>query len=339
MGGELMTAYHPVSILPPAIIDRLLSHRITKSMRRKSRVYQDTTDFTSIDYGDVICVDGRYFVVTSYTKEGRFGVDEQIKPWVPKVEDLASGEKFIVKLVFHETFTIRLSHFTIPYYRSPEKEARVLELTKGEPHFMQGKAALDEAGNLVRILDIINGYRLDNYIHRSGTNHEEYYYTELPGILKHFLPCLEGISLLHNNDLRHGDIRRDHVFVDRRTGIYKWIDFDYDYYIPEKPYSIDLFELGNILIYLVGKGDFFMRDLPQLSKKHDCDVESLVPGDYSLLARTKIINLKKIYPYMSEKLNNILLHFSAGTDIFYENIAEISNDIDLAVTAMKRYTE
>ena len=74
-----MAAYKEVSSLPDAIVQALRGHRVTRSLRRSSRVYTDTTDFTSLDYGDIIQVEGRYFLITSYTKEGRFGVDDQIK--------------------------------------------------------------------------------------------------------------------------------------------------------------------------------------------------------------------------------------------------------------------
>ena len=84
--GRLCTG---VAVLPELAASNLANHRVTRSMRRPSRVYTDTSDFTSIDYGDVISVEDRHFLITSYTKEGRFGVDEQIKPWVPKVVDLA----------------------------------------------------------------------------------------------------------------------------------------------------------------------------------------------------------------------------------------------------------
>ena len=86
-----MVPYHAIASLPEAIARNLKEHRVTRSLRRPSRVYTDTTDFSSIDYGDIIQAEDRYFLITAYTKEGRFGVDEQIKQWVPKVEDLATG--------------------------------------------------------------------------------------------------------------------------------------------------------------------------------------------------------------------------------------------------------
>ena len=51
--------------------------------------------------------------MVGYTREGRFGIDEQPKQWVPKVYDLVSGERNILKLVFHETFTLQLGQLKV----------------------------------------------------------------------------------------------------------------------------------------------------------------------------------------------------------------------------------
>ncbi|MEE4134450.1 MAG: hypothetical protein V2I32_00115 [Desulforhopalus sp.] len=331
-----MASSAPASSLPESVAGKLQDHRVTRSIRRAPRVFRDTTDFTAIDYGDVIVVDERFFLVTAYSKEGRFGVDEQIKPWVPKVEELLTGESYIVKLVFYETFNIQFGQFTIPCYRSPEKEARVLELVQGRAHFMQGESLLDDAGNLVRVVTPINGTRLDKVIQRSESSHRDYFFLELPAILDQFLHCLEAIGYLHEHGLRHGDIRRDHIFVDRHTGQYSWIDFDYDFHLPEKPFALDLYELGNILIYLCGRGDFPPREILADPRMGEKVLNSLVPADFSLLFKNRVVNLQKLFPYIPVSLNNILLHFSAATEVFYETVAELHTDLTLALADLRQ---
>lgn len=325
-----MAAYTGVAALPEQAAQNLANHRVTRSLRRPSRVYTDTTDFTSIDYGDVISVENHHFLITSYTKEGRFGVDEQIKPWVPKVVDLESMAHFIIKLEFHETFDMRLGSFSITCYRNPQKEARILELVRGRAHFMQGRTLVDAAGNLVRVLEPVSGNRLDKVIH-SESSHEQYFHHELPRILRQFLGCLQGIGFLHQHGFRHGDIRRDHIFVDRDTGLYYWIDFDYDFYLPEKPYALDLYELGNILIYLVGRGDYHPREILADPSLGVAVADALIPGDFSLLVQNRVVNLQRLFPYIPDTLNNILLHFSSGADIFYESVEEMQNDLETAL--------
>lgn len=329
-----MAPYHSIASLPEPIARNLREHRVTRSLRRPSRVYTDTTDFSSIDYGDIIQAEDRYFLITAYTKEGRFGVDEQIKQWVPKVEDLATGTPYILKLVFHETFDMTFGQFTIPCYRSPEKEARILELVQGHPHFMQGEALLDASGNLLRVVVPVSGNRLDKVIH-GESSHRDYFFKELPLILEQFLGCLQAIDFLHQHGFRHGDIRRDHIFVDRDTGIYYWIDFDYDFYLPEKPFALDLFELGNILIYLTGRGDYHPREILAEPAMGDIVVQALTPSDFSLLARNRVVNLQKLFPYIPDSLNNILLHFSVGADVFYETAEELHTDLSAALQELK----
>ena len=156
-------SYFPLRILP-----RLQAHPAMRSIRRQPRIWRDTSNFTGIDYGDIILVDNRYFLVVGYTQEGRFGIDDQPKQWVPKVHDLETGESNILKLVFYETYSIKLGELEVKCYRSPEKEARVIDLVRGNPAFMQGYSALDDADNLVRILDVVPGKRLDTYLQKLG---------------------------------------------------------------------------------------------------------------------------------------------------------------------------
>lgn len=313
---------------------RLSENPVVRGLRRRPRVFSDTGDFSSIDYGDVIHLEDRYYLVTGYTREGRFGVDEQPKPWVPRVMDLDSGERNILKLVFHETFSITMGDFTIPCFRSPEKEARILELTKGHERFMQGRAVEDEAGNLVRILDIIRGRRLDKYILLHEVDHRCYFEESLPAILREFLGCTQAISFIHGHGLRHGDVRRDHIFVEYDTGLFRWIDFDYDFDLPERPFALDLFELGNILLYIVGRGHYQPRDIERHPEMGEGVLSAINPGDFSLLARNRIVNLKKLFPYIPKELNDVFLHFSMGTPVFYDTVDEFYADLKNCVDAL-----
>ena len=238
--------------LPPQVAERLAARLTERGIRRKPRIYADTYDSMSIDFGDVIRLKDRYYLITGFATEGRFGIDEQLKYWVKKAIDIVTGERYIIKCVFYETFEITVGSFTVPCFRNPDKESKVLALVRGHTHFMQGYGIEDEAGNLLRILDIIWGKRLDTYIFSLGATHRDYYDNHLPGVLRRFLDSLKAIAFLHSHGLKHGDIRRDHIFVEHGTGIFKWIDFDYDFYMPERPYALDLFGLANILLFIVG---------------------------------------------------------------------------------------
>jgi hypothetical protein len=318
--------------LPEPIQKKALAHSVVQGMRRRPRVIVDTQNFTAIDYGDIICVDDRYFLVIAYTREGRFGVDDQPKQWVPKVSDLNSGETHILKLVFHETFEISLGEFRVTCYRNPEKEARVLELVQGNPRFMQGYGVEDEAGNLVRILDLIRGQRLDKYIHRFAMGHEEYFETVVPGLLGEFLESVKAIMLLHSHGLRHGDIRRDHIYVEYETNMFRWIDFDYDFYLPERPFALDIFELGSILMYLVGRGNYYPNDVLQHPLMGRKVMDAITADDLSLLAKNRIVNLRKLFPYIPKRLNDIFMHFAKGTPVFYDSAAELAADLSIGLS-------
>ncbi|MFH1216801.1 MAG: serine/threonine protein kinase [Pseudomonadota bacterium] len=320
--------------IPQNIVSLFREHRVGKSLRRQPKVYGDTSNFSSIDYGDIIVADNRYFVVTGHTVEGRFGVDDQPKQWVPKVVDLESGVSYILKLVFHEVFSVTVGQFTIPCYRSPEKEARILELTHGQERFMQGYAVEDEAGNLVRILDIISGRRLDKHIFRNECSHREYFESFLPGFLREYIACGRAIQLLHEAGFRHGDIRRDHIMVEYETSMFRWIDFDYEFYLPERPFALDLLEMGNLLMFLVGRGNFHPREIvdePSLGEKMLATIE---PDDYSLLSKNRVVNLQKLFPYIPPEMNNIFMHFSQGASVLYDTVEELVDDVEKAVAIL-----
>lgn len=319
------------SLFPPHILPLLKGHNAVKRGHRQPRIFSDTSNFTQIDYGDIIHVDNRYFLVVGYTREGRFGIDDQPKQWVPKVYDLESGERKILKLVFHETFDLKLAHLTVTCYRSPEKEGRVLDLVKGNPMFMQGYSTLDEVGNLVRVLDIIRGNRLDTAIGRIDCSQEEYLASHVEDILRKFHRAVEGIMLLHSYGLKHGDIRRDHILIDGTGHHFRWIDFDYDFYLPERPYALDLTGLGNILLYILGRRNYRPVDVYEDPEMGERVLRTLHMDDLALLARDRIFNLRKLIPFLPKSFNDILLHFSRGTTVMYDNVTEFYDDLGRAI--------
>jgi hypothetical protein len=192
---------------------------------------------------------------------------------------------------------------------------------------MQGYSALDEAGNLVRVLEVVQGMRLDKYLENMGATHKEYFEIHCKGMLVNFLDSVRGISLLHAHGLKHGDIRRDHIYVDHEDGRFRWIDFDYDFYLPERPFALDLFGLGNVLLFILGRKNFRPADIlhdPELGPEVFARLDT---NDLSLVAADRVFNMQKIYPYIPDCLNDILLHFSAGTDVMYDSVDEFYNDL------------
>ncbi len=316
---------------PSHILPRLKDHYAIKSMRRQPKLIGDTGDFVNIDYGDVIHVGERFFLVVGYTKEGRFGIDEQPKQWVPKVYDLESGERKIAKLTFHESYKLTIGKLEVTCYRSPEKEAAVIELVKGNPFFMQGYSAMDEADNLVRVVDIIQGKRLDKYLETLGDSHLEYFENHVKKILVGFLDSVQAISLLHAHGFKHGDIRRDHIFVDREDRRFRWIDFDYDFYLPERPFALDLFGLGNVLLFILGRKNFRPADILKDPEMGPDVFAKLDTNDLSLVAADRVFNIRKIFPYIPKSLNDILLHFSAGTNVMYDSVNEFYDDLSACI--------
>jgi len=294
-------------------------------VRHLGKIYTDTTEFMNINYGDVIVLQGRNFLVLRDEAERRFGIEDP-KYWVKRCRDLSLGERYILKLVFHEKFEQKIGPLKINCYRSPNKESRILDLIRGDYRFMQGTTLIDDAGNPVRVLEVIRGKSLDNFVEDIDMDHRTYFHEKFPEILEKFMGSCEAIKCMHDNHERHGDVRRDHIFVEYETGAFRWIDFDYAYESTENPFGLDLFGLGSILLFITGKGVHDNVSLNSSPSGREF-FSSLRPDDFFLIFPNRLINLRRLYPYIPESLNRVLMHFSIGTYVTYDTVEEMLSDL------------
>ncbi|RJP23228.1 MAG: protein kinase family protein [Candidatus Abyssobacteria bacterium SURF_5] len=299
------------------------------------KVVSDTTEFMNIHRGHILELDGRHFLVTGYIYEARFGLSDEPKYWVKKAIDLEAGSQQIVKLSHREEFHMRIGRLRIRCYRNPHKEAQVLELVRGNPNFMQGYSLFDGRGNEVRVVDIIRGKSIYDVILNMNTTHEEYFYGPFPGILRKVAGCIASLQFLHDHNLCHGDIRNDHILIEQDTGLYRWIDFD----LTQDFSDLDIWSVGNILQFCVGMGMKTFREVLQ-SDDYPASVKNdLCADDASAFYEHRIMNLQKLFPYIPDSLNDILLHFAVNTNRFYTSISQIVSDIDATLEEMSSPTD
>jgi hypothetical protein len=57
-------------------------------------------------------------------------------------------------------------------------------------------------------------------------------------------------------------------------------------------------------------------------------IDHLDSGDFSLLEKGRLMNLRKLYPYIPITLNDILMHFSMSADVYYEFVEELISDLN-----------
>ena len=287
---------------------------------------KDTADFFRVDYDDVVVLDGTPYFVRNNEREGRFGLEDEPKFWVKRAVNLLNGEIKVLKWVFKERFNATIGSLVFECVRSPQKEARILELVKGREDFMQGTTVADSAGHPLRILDYIRGKTLPQVVMATGNDrgHEEYFFDRFPVLLDEYVGIVEAIRFLHRSGEKHGDIRRDHLIKDERTSRYRWIDYDFNYRHGESRFAYDLFGLGNILLFLAGRGDVTVQGL--LERSPDV-LDRLTEDDVNIVFHNRVANLRKIYPYVPESLNRVLLHFSAGAEVYYETTDELLEDL------------
>ena len=294
-------------------------------------IYTDTSDFYRIDYDDVVVLDGKPYLIRNNEREGRFGIEEQQKYWVKRAKDLTDGSTKILKLTFHERFEANVGGLSFECFRSPQKEARILELVKGKSNFMQGHSVTDSAGNIIRVLDFITGKTFADFILELGDGHEDYFHRNLPVVLDEFVELVKAIQFLHSHGEKHGDIRRDHIIKEKQTGKNMWIDFDFNYLHKENMFGYDLFGLGNILAYLTGRGDVTIQ---KLKEKDPLAYDRLFQEDMNIIFNNRVVNLQKVYPYIPDALNLVLLHFSVGANVYYEDTAQFLSELQEAMDKM-----
>jgi hypothetical protein len=78
-------------------------------------------------------------------------------------------------------------------------------------------------------------------------------------------------------------------------------------------------------MFLVGKGDVSPRDLKKQGHPGIADIDE---EDLNIIRTNRVANLRKIYPYIPECLNRVLLHFSKGAKWFYENTGQLLMDLE-----------
>lgn len=297
------------------------------------RILEDTTDFYDVNYGDVILLDDVGYLVRGTETEKKFGLEGEPKPWVKSCVDLVSGARKIIKIPFYEEFQCRIEGIKSTCLRNPEKEARILSKVKGHPGFMQGFSRLDVRGNNVRIIDRIPGMSLDNLIRSIRMDHYNYYFQVLPDILERLITAYRSMADLHDMGEIHGDISPDHLYVEMNTGSFIWIDFDYDYSVREDLIPRDLFEMGTLLSFVVGKDYLSYSEVKQ---RFPAISEDLSADDMQLVFPNQVANLKLVYPYIHEELNNITMRFSTFATERYSTAHELADDMEAAIQCFRR---
>ena len=61
----------------------------------------------------------------------------------------------------------------------------------------------------------------------------------------------------------------------------------------------------------------------------------LTEDDVNIVFHNRVNNLKKIYSYLPEKLNQVLMHFSMSAPIYYEETKELLEDLGEAREELK----
>jgi len=185
---------------------------------------------------------------------------------------------------------------------------------------MQGRTVRDSRDNIVRVIDFIAGVDLLTYLDALPLSHRDYCETLLPDVLRRVAENIGALERLHAVGLCHGDIRNDHLLVEHETGCYRWIDFDL---MQDSP-GFDVWSIGNVLHCVVAKGFVTFHSVTQARPELS---GAFSEGDASVFFPYRVMNLRKAYPYVPARLNNVLLRFSVGANARYDSVTQITDDL------------
>lgn len=143
-----------------------------------------------------------------------------------------------------------------------------------------------------------------------------------PSILRKLVNSMRAIHFLHDQGTCHGDIRNDHIIIDASTGEYRWIDFDLNQNVSD----FDIWSLGNILNYSIGKGINSFKIVMKSKVFSDKTKQSLEPADASAFYEYRVMNLRKLFPYIPERLNDILMHFTIQPKGAYPTVRQLTDN-------------
>lgn len=294
-----------------------------RRVRGEPRIYEDTSNYMTILGGSVLRLDGSDYFVLGDTREGRFGIDDQPKHWVKAAVDLTTARRKIIKLVFFEEFETTLGFVKIRCRRSPEKESKILSLVSGHPRFMQGFTVADIRGNPVRVVEFIPGQSLYVTLGDLDMDHQVYLRDVMPNFMQEVISCLEALAELHRHGQHHGDVRNDHLLIERETERLRWIDFDYEVnYL-----DYDLWSVGNVLSFVVGKGIHTFRGVAKSPAVYPYRRGDLTEDDALVIYRYRVGDLGKLFPYLPDDLCRILRRFTIGAPEFYDDLERLIADL------------
>lgn len=84
---------------------------------------------------------------------------------------------------------------------------------------------------------------------------------------------------------------------------------------------------------MVGRGFVSFRDVIQTSPEL---AGRLSDDDASVFFPHRVMNLRKVFPYVPAKLNDVLLRFSAGAQVFYDKMSQVADDLEECAAGLGR---
>ena len=288
-----------------------------------------------MDYDDVVILGGVPYFVRNNEREGRFGLEDEPKFWVKRSINLLTGETEGPEVGLQGAL------------RGQDREPRVRMRAEppeggadpGTGPRQGGFHAGDDGAGLRRPPASHPRLHprqdaLPDRAHCSGQDHEDFFYDHFPIVLDEYVGIVEAIRFLHQSGEKHGDIRRDHLIKDETTGRYRWIDYDFNYRHGESRFAYDLFGLGNILVFITGRGDVTTNRLLAAGARHPGPADRRRCEHRVPQPRRQSEKDLSLHPRIPEP--GAACIFPRGPQVYYETTEELLEDLGEAREELER---
>lgn len=314
------------------------------SGRPPGRSIRTLREFTQTGVGEVIEVDGVRYQVIAIPEERIYDELDAAHLFVRIVRTVGTREKRVLKV----GPTMDLADTDEPSIKSAVKESEILRLVQGNRGFVQGVGRVPTGCDFVLCdMEYMEGPTLPEWIKSMPQDHKTYYRDMFPFLAARFADAARALHELHEAGRisqseygYHGDMGQgDCLIYDQSRSTLRWFDLNLVLLGDRNGVAEDINELGKIFRFIVGKrlhtvGTFAQH--PELYpharvRPADFSREDLVDLGVDDLSLLPVVNLGKLFPYISDEVNALLMQFRGDGWDGFRSALELAEAIEAVI--------
>lgn len=257
-------------------------------------------------------------------KDKQFNILEWLRTSTYRAEDLESGKSVVLK-------------FQGKGKKCSGYERDFFAKVPSHDNIVRGYSLVDESGDILIVTEFTEGEKLQDYLSEFGVDHKRYFLESFPEILNNFMGAIRGVEHIVKNGF-YNEFAIYHIWIDKKTGRYILFDFDLPSTELSKLQALKDLEsstisnIGGSLCEIVAPLGIY-----EYEAVHDEEMyfDELGITDADFNEYNLLVDLQKVYPYIPDELNKILLRFGRDASNPYTSISELYSDLESVVKLLK----